>query len=74
MVKSRTTPHHAAGNGMTERFNQTLFGMLGTLEPSKKYDWKSYVGPLSLCMHTIVPNMRVQTIHLVISCMVVNPD
>ena len=50
MVKSRTTPYHAAGNGMTERFNQTLLGMLGTLEPSKKCDWKSYVGPLVACI------------------------
>ena len=44
--KSHTTPYHAMGNGMTERFNQTLLKMLGTLENDKKSDWKSYVGPL----------------------------
>lgn len=44
--KSRTTPYHAAGNGMTERFNRTLISMLGTLETDKKRNWKQYVAPL----------------------------
>ena len=44
--KTRTTPYHAMGNGMTERFNQTLLNMLGTLEDHQKEDWKSYVAPL----------------------------
>lgn len=33
-------------NGMTERFNRTLMGMLGTLEADQKQDWKRYVAPL----------------------------
>ena len=44
--KSRTTPYHAMGNGMAERFNQTLLNMLGTLENHQKEDWKSFVAPL----------------------------
>lgn len=44
--KSRTTPYHAMGNGMPERFNHTLLNMLGTLESEQKADWKSFVAPL----------------------------
>ena len=46
LKKTRTTPYHPMGNGQVERFNQTLLQMLGTLENSKKSDWKSYVQPL----------------------------
>ena len=43
--QTRITPYHAMGNGMTERFNQTLLNMSGTLEYRQKEDWKSYVAP-----------------------------
>ena len=41
--QSRTTPYHPMGNGMPERFNQTLFNTLETIEVDQKSDWKSYV-------------------------------
>jgi len=44
--KSRTSIYHPQGNGMTERFNRTLLGMLGSLEPDRKQQWHKYVAPL----------------------------
>ena len=44
--KSHTTPYHAQGNGMCERYDRTLLNMLGTLKPQQKSDWKSHVAPL----------------------------
>ena len=46
MTKTRTSVYHAMGNGCTERYNRTLLNMLGTLEQSKKADWKRYVPSL----------------------------
>lgn len=45
--KSHTTPYHAMGNGMTERFNRTLLNMMGTLEHDLKLDWKSQLPTLT---------------------------
>ena len=44
--KTRTTPYHAMGNGMCERFNQTLLSMLGCLTAEQKANWKKYVPSL----------------------------
>jgi hypothetical protein len=44
--KSRTTPYHPQGNGITDRMNQTLLSMMGTFTSEKKSDWKTHLPQL----------------------------
>ena len=44
--KLQTSLYHLQTNGQCERFNSTLIGMLGTLSPEWKSDWKSSIGML----------------------------
>ena len=45
--KSRTTPYHPMGIGMTERYNRTLMNMFGRLKEHQKADWKSHLPTLT---------------------------
>ena len=45
--KIRMTPYHPEGNAQCERFNQTLLGMIGSLNPSEKHRWQDWVSMLT---------------------------
>ena len=44
--KLRTNPYHLQTNRQFERFNSTLFNILGTLPPECMSDWKGNIGSL----------------------------
>ena len=45
--KVHTTPYHPMTNGQCERFNSTLFNMLGTLSEHDKLDWKAHLSSMT---------------------------
>ena len=47
--KSHTTPYHPMGNGVTERFNRTLGGMIRSLPPQPKAKWPQMLQLLTFC-------------------------
>uniref|UniRef100_A0A8C1WKU1 Gypsy retrotransposon integrase-like protein 1 n=1 Tax=Cyprinus carpio TaxID=7962 RepID=A0A8C1WKU1_CYPCA len=46
-TKTHTTSYHPQGNGGCERFNQTLLGLLGTLDQERQGDWVSALPALT---------------------------
>ncbi|KAJ8333555.1 hypothetical protein SKAU_G00415630 [Synaphobranchus kaupii] len=52
--KSHTTPYHPMGNGITERFNRTLGGMIRALPPKSKSKWPQMLQMLTFCYNSTV--------------------
>ncbi|KAJ8367497.1 hypothetical protein AAFF_G00317200 [Aldrovandia affinis] len=52
--KSHTTPYHPMGNGITERFNRTLGGMIRALPPKSKSRWPQMLQMLTFCYNSTV--------------------
>ncbi len=53
--KSRTTPFHPAGDGITERMNRTLINMLKTLGDKEKTNWPKHLSKLAFA-HNVTMN------------------
>ena len=54
IAKSRTTPYHPQADGLTERFNRTLEGMLRCFIQENLSDWDEYLDPLAFAYNTAV--------------------
>ena len=50
IAKSRTTAYHPECDGLTERFNRTLEGMLRCFIEENLEDWDVYLAPLAFAI------------------------
>ena len=52
--KSRTTPYHPQNDGMVERFNRTLLGMLAATTKEHPFDWEEQIRKVCMAYNTSV--------------------
>ena len=52
--KSRTTPYHPQSDGMVERFNRTLLGMLATTTKEHPFGWEDQIRKVCMAYNTSV--------------------
>ena len=54
IASSCTTPYHPIGDEQTECINQTIIGMLKTLEEKEKFYWKDHLAMLAFTYNSTV--------------------
>ncbi|XP_032367401.1 uncharacterized protein LOC116686492 [Etheostoma spectabile] len=64
-LKSRTTAYHPQGNGACERFNQTLLGLLNSLEEVSQAQWPSRLPALVQAYNNTLHSTTGMTPHFV---------
>ena len=51
--KTRTTPYHPQSDGMVERFNKTLVGMLKTYVNEHQTDWDDHLPFVTMAYRSV---------------------
>lgn len=64
--KSRTTAYHPQGNGACERFNQTLLGLLNSLDETSQAQWPNRLPALVQAYNNTIHSTTGITPHYVV--------
>ena len=58
IIQTKTTPYHPMENGLSERFNHILLGMVGTLASEKKMAWPKNLPDLVMAYNSSTHDSR----------------